>query len=178
LFSEGKTPVEVVMASDLPPGVVRATYREFWEFKGMHKLNVLYPEIEDYPPSLLKLLKIVEEQGMTEGEVINVLKLANNNELRDLQEKVEYFRNQIRNLELEKDKCTNDVLTLIRRIDELRETVSAYDSSLSEKREEIALLNQEQKRLDKLATNNDNVNKNDEGIEIFYTSGSWHDLNP
>jgi len=34
--------------------------------------------------------------------------------------------------------------------------------------EEIAFLNQEQKRLDKLATKNDNVNKNYEGIEIFY----------
>lgn len=61
---------------------------------------------------------------MGENEVINVLKLANNNELRDLQEKVEYFRNQIRNLELEKTKCTNDVLILTRRIDELRETVT------------------------------------------------------
>jgi hypothetical protein len=66
----------------------------------------------------------VEKQGMGENEVINVPKLANNNELRDLQEKVEYFRNQIRNLELEKTKCTNDVLILTRRIDELRETVT------------------------------------------------------
>jgi hypothetical protein len=47
---------------------------------------------------------------------------------------------------------------------------------LSEKREEIAIMNQEQKRLDKLATDNDNVNKNDEGMEIFYASGSWHNL--
>jgi chromosome segregation ATPase len=88
-----------------------------------------------------------------------------------------YLRDQINNLELEKAKCTNDVLILSKRIDELRETVNVYESSLSEKREEIAFLNQEQKRLDRLVTTN-NGNMNDEGIEIFYASGSWHNLNP
>ena len=48
-----------------------------------------------------------------------------------------------------------------------------YESSLNEKREEIAILNREQKRLD-----NYNGNRNDEGIEIFYASGSWHNLTP
>ena len=49
---------------------------------------------------------------MDENEVINVLKLANNNELRCLQDNVEYLRNGINNLELKKAKCTNHVLTL------------------------------------------------------------------
>jgi hypothetical protein len=43
--------------------------------------------------------------------------------------------------------------------------------------EEIAFLSLEQKRLDNLFANN-NGNKNDEGFEIFYASGSWHNLNP
>jgi hypothetical protein len=49
---------------------------------------------------------------------------------------------------------------------------------LNEKREEIACMNQELKRLDKLASKTDNVNKNSEEIEIFYASGNWHNLNP
>gem|GEM_PF-4979207 len=67
--------------------------------------------------------KIVNDLGMGEQELINVLKLANNNELSYLQDKVEYLRNEINNLELEKAKCTNHVHTLIKRIDELRETI-------------------------------------------------------
>jgi uncharacterized coiled-coil DUF342 family protein len=123
----------------------------------MHKLNVIYEEKKDSLPSFLKLHKIVEEQGMGEQEIINVLKLANNNELPYLQEKVEYFRNQIRNLELEKDKCTNDVLTLNRRIDHLTETVNVYESSLSKKREELADMNKELRRLHKsINDNNEN----------------------
>jgi len=172
LFSEGKAPVDVVIALDLPADQVQAIYREYWELKGMHKLNVVYEEAKDSLPSVLKLHKIVEEQGMSENEVINVLKLANNNELPYLQDKVEYLSTKINNLELEKAKCTNDVLILTKRIDELRETVNVYESSLSEKREQVARLNQEERRLENLATNN-NGNKNEEDVEIFYATGSW-----
>ncbi|MFZ0894099.1 MAG: hypothetical protein WAZ77_06315 [Candidatus Nitrosopolaris sp.] len=121
---------------------------------------------EEVLSSLLKLHQIVEKQGMGENEVISVLKLANNNELPYLQDKVEYLKNEINNLELEKAECTNHVLTLSKRIDFLTETGNMYDSSLNEKMEQIAFLNREQKRLDNHFTNN-NGNKNDEGIEIF-----------
>ena len=53
LFSDGKTPVEVVIALDLPADQVQAIYREFWELKRMHKLNVLYEEKKYSLPSLL-----------------------------------------------------------------------------------------------------------------------------
>ena len=106
-----------------------------------------------------------------------MLDLANHNQLEYLQDKVEYLRNEINNLDLKKTECTNHVLTLNKRVDDLTETVNMYESSLNEKREEIAFLNLEQKRLDNLVTSN-NGNKNDEGIEVFYASGSWHNLNP
>ena len=63
---------------------------------------------------------------MGENEVISVLKLANNNELPYLQDKVEYLKNEINNLELEKAECTNHVLTLSKRIDFLTETGNMY----------------------------------------------------
>ena len=83
-----------MIALDIPADEVHAIYREYWELKGMHKLNVLYEEKKDSLPSILKLHKIVKEQEMGEHEVINVLKLANNNELPYLQDKVEYLRNE------------------------------------------------------------------------------------
>jgi hypothetical protein len=49
---------------------------------------------------------------------------------------------------------------------------------LNEKREEIALLNQEQKRLDNLVTNNNGNNNNDNETEVIYASGDWHNLTP
>ncbi|MGB7955395.1 MAG: hypothetical protein WCF23_15560 [Candidatus Nitrosopolaris sp.] len=90
-----------------------------------------------------------------------------------------YLRDQINNLEPQKTKCTNHVLTLSKRIDELREMVDVYESSLNEKRDDMAFLNQEQRRLDNLSdTNNDNKNNESPDTEIFYASGSWHNLIP
>ena len=180
LFSEGMTPVQVVIALDIPPAEVHAIYREYLELNGMYDVLQIYDQIRysgKYSlPSFSRLHKIVNDLGMGEQQIINVLDLANHNQLEYLQGKVEYLRNEINNLELQKAECTNHILTLNRRIDDLIETGSIYESSLNEKREEIAFLNQEQERLDKLATNKDKVNKNDEGIEIFYASGSWHNL--
>jgi hypothetical protein len=50
-------------------------------------------------------------------------------------------------------------------------------ASTDEKREEIAFLNEERRRLDNLATNS-NGNKNDNDIEIYYATGSWQNVIP
>ncbi|MFZ0510540.1 MAG: hypothetical protein WAM14_02940 [Candidatus Nitrosopolaris sp.] len=70
LFSKGKTPVEVVIALDLPADEVRAIYRDYWALNVMHKLVEVYEEIRPYLSSILRLHKIVKEQGMGENEVI------------------------------------------------------------------------------------------------------------
>ena len=97
VFSEGKAPVDVVIAFDIPADEVRATYREFWELKRMHKLVEVYDQVKYSLRSYLELHKIVNDLVMGEQEIINVLKLANNNDLPYLQDKVEYLRNQINN---------------------------------------------------------------------------------
>jgi hypothetical protein len=49
----------------------------------------------------LGLHRIVRSKGMGEQEIVNVLKLANNNEIQFLQEKVDYLRNHLGNLEIQ-----------------------------------------------------------------------------
>ncbi|MGA8085012.1 MAG: hypothetical protein WB988_24425 [Candidatus Nitrosopolaris sp.] len=95
MLSEGKTPVEVVIALDLPAYHVQAIYREFWELNNMHELAEVYEEIRPYLSSILRLHKILNDLGMGEQEIINVLELANNHQLKHLQWKAEYLRNDI-----------------------------------------------------------------------------------
>ena len=73
---------------------------------------------------------------MEEHDVTNVLELAKNNQLEYLQWKVEYLRNDIDILEVQKAKATNDILKLNRIIDE-------FQSSLAQKRGETTYTNQE-----------------------------------
>jgi hypothetical protein len=102
LFSECKTPLNVAIALDLPADEVQAIHREFWELKGMYRIAQIYEEARYDLPGLLTLHKIVKDLGMQEQEIINVLKLANSHQLEHLQSKVEYLRNGIDRLEVQK----------------------------------------------------------------------------
>ena len=51
LFSEGKTPIDVVIDLDLPPDEVREMYRQYLGLKDMHELVGAYDRMENYLPS-------------------------------------------------------------------------------------------------------------------------------
>jgi hypothetical protein len=138
LFLEGKTPVEVVIAIDLPTDEVQAIYREYWELKRMYKLVQIYGAKYDLH-SLLRLHKILNDLRMGEQEIIRVLELANHNQLQYLQDKVEYLSNEVKMLDEEKANCTKHLLLLNKRRDEYIESMSTYESSLAQKREKIAM---------------------------------------
>jgi hypothetical protein len=111
-------------------------YREYWELTGMYKLAQIYDEARYDIYGLLRLHKIVKDMGLGEKEIIKVLELAKYDELERLQWKVEYLRNEVNTLEMEKWKSTNQILKLNRMIDE-------FQSSLAQKRGEMAYMNQE-----------------------------------
>ncbi len=74
LFSEGKSPVEVVIALNLDAGTVRAIYYNYWELEGMHILQQIYDELGDNNLlGLIKLYKIFKDLGMKEHDIRNVL---------------------------------------------------------------------------------------------------------
>jgi DNA-binding transcriptional MerR regulator len=87
----------------------------------MYILAQIYDEAKY---ALLRLHKIVKDLGMEEHEIINVLELANSHHLEHLQWKVEYLRNDIEMLEVQKTKCSNHILILNRRIDKFQETLN------------------------------------------------------
>ena len=60
MFLEGKTPVEVAIALDIPADQVQAIYREFWELNNMHELAEVYEEIRPYLSSVLRLHKVLK----------------------------------------------------------------------------------------------------------------------
>jgi hypothetical protein len=122
MFSEGNDRVDVALA--LPADEVQAIYREFWELKGMYRLAQIYDEARYDLPGFLRLHKIVKDLGMQEQEIINVLNLANSHQLKHLQWKVEYLRNDIDMLEVQKTKASNHILILNRRIDKFQGTLS------------------------------------------------------
>ncbi|MGC1928162.1 MAG: hypothetical protein WA667_04255 [Candidatus Nitrosopolaris sp.] len=131
LFSEGKSPVEVVIALDLPAQFVEAKYQEYWECNRMFELVQIYYEAKYDLHDLLRLHRIIKRLGMQEQDIVKVLELAKHNQLRYLQGKVEYLENQIFMLEGQKTKATNHLLVLNRRIDEFEGRLNMFAKSTS-----------------------------------------------
>jgi hypothetical protein len=86
----------------------------------MYELGQIYDEAEYGLHGLLRLHRIFKDLGMVKHDIHNVLELAKNDQLQYLQWKVEYLRNDVDMLEVQKTKCTNGILKLNRIMDEFQ----------------------------------------------------------
>jgi hypothetical protein len=108
LFLHGKRPVDVAVKLDLSASEINRIYQDFWKLKRLHKLTVVYKEIEPYLSSFLKLFKIIKKNSISELEIVNAIKYAN--ELPHLQSEVQRLRDEVQDLEDKKDRCKADLL--------------------------------------------------------------------
>ena len=75
---------------------------------------------------------------MGKAEIINVMKLANNNELQYLQGRADYLRNLVRRLEIEYLNMEASLTILSNRIKSI-ETPNMYQPSIDEMKEKASL---------------------------------------
>jgi hypothetical protein len=174
MFSEGKTPVEVVIALDLPAHFVEAKYYEYWQCKRMFELADIY-EAKYELPELLRLHRITKRLGMEQQDIIKVLELAKHNQLQYLQWKVQHLENQVSMLELKKTKATNDVLKLSKTIDEFEERFNMYVPWLQQKGQ-VGYMNHESRMLEgPVNYNAGNLyahrDANWYALDVYYTDG-------
>jgi uncharacterized coiled-coil protein SlyX len=140
LFSEFKSPIDVIIALDLSANQVRAIYQEYLELDGMSRLARIYEEAKYDLDDLLRLHRIVKLLGLEKHDIISALELIKHNQLETLQWKVGYLRDEINMLQWEKRKSTSHVFNLER-------TINEYEESLAQKRAEMAYLNRECRKL-------------------------------
>jgi hypothetical protein len=141
LFSEFKSPIDVIIALDLPANQVREIYLEYLELDGMNRLAKIYEEAKYDLDDLLRLHRIVKVLGLEKHDIISAFELIKHNQLETLQAKVQNLRNDMDMLENEKTKAASTLFRLKRMIGEAEE-------SLAQKRREITHLNQESGKSD------------------------------
>ena len=135
------------LRKNLPAHYVQAKYQEYWECKRMFKLVQIYEEAKYDLHDLLRLHNIFKELGVGEHDIRNVFELVKEHQLEHLQGKVEYLKNEMFVLELEKMKATNHILVLNKRIDGFQGTLNIYDSPWVQKTGEMTYMNQEPRML-------------------------------
>jgi hypothetical protein len=140
MLSEDQSPTQVIIELDLPPEEMRMIYRQYLETENMYDFLQVYDQIRHSTYSIssfLRLHRIVEDLGMREQQLINVLNLANHNQLEHLQWTVEYLANEVNTLEEEKRKCTTDIAILNNRRDVCMKAEYRYESHLAQPREKV-----------------------------------------
>ena len=100
LFSQGKTPVQVAIELNLRESQVTSYHKEYWNLKGLYKLNLVYEEIKDDIAYFVKLHRLSKAAGMNTEHVVNLLEIANNslpvieNRYENLQTNVNYLESK------------------------------------------------------------------------------------
>jgi predicted transcriptional regulator len=77
LFSQGKTPLEVAIKLNLEAVIAIQYHQQYYMLLECTEFTKIYPLIKDNPIPFVNLVKLVLNSGMGDGEVVELLKIAN-----------------------------------------------------------------------------------------------------
>jgi hypothetical protein len=151
LFSNRKTPLEVAIELNLRESEVTKFNREYWKLKQQHNLNMVYEETKGNLEPFLRLYKLSKAAGMNVQQVVNLLKIANNN-LLDIQCRYERLKRELNTLEFDKQQSHRTIAYFNNKIETQRKALTSYRISSIRERRQIENLNNEKTRFEALVT--------------------------
>ena len=77
LYVQQKTPVEVAIKLNLEAEKAINYYHEYLNLLGITEFTKAYLQVKDNPWPFLDLVKLTQNSGMKDGEVVELLKIAN-----------------------------------------------------------------------------------------------------
>jgi len=80
LFSQGRNLIEVAVALNVRESEVTRFYKEYLKLNQMHDLNMIYEELKGDIIPFLKLYRSAKAADMSVEHVVNLLRIANNND--------------------------------------------------------------------------------------------------
>jgi hypothetical protein len=133
LFSERKTPLEVAIALNLGESEATKFYKEYWKLKRLHNLTLIYEETKGDIDPFLRLYKLSKAAGMNVQQVVNLLKIANNN-LLDIQCRYERLKREVNTLENNKQQLHRTMAYFNNQIETQRKALTSYRVSSMRKK--------------------------------------------
>ena len=149
LFSEGKTPLQVAITLNLEAEKAIQYHQQYYMLLGCTEFTKVYLQIKDNPWAYVNLVKLALNSGMGDGEVIELLKIANGHLPRV---KLEYDRlkAELNSLDDEKSNSTEDYHRLSNEISGMKTTVDQLQLTTKESKDEKAKLELQKIRLQNL----------------------------
>ena len=167
LFSEGKTPLEVSIALNLRESEATKFYKEYWNLKQLHNLNMVYEETKDDIGYFIKLYNLAKAKGMGVQQVVDLLAIANN-DLPAIEERFKRLRNDVSTLQSQKYTCKRNLYQLNNQIASTTKLLNSSRISCKRERRKAENLCNEKAKLEALVI--EVKSNNEEYIKIKQTA--------
>jgi|GEM_PF-521049 len=145
LYVQQKTPLEVAIALNLEADKAIRYYHEYFKLLGITKFTRVYLQIKDNPMRFVNLFKLYQNSGTDEGEIIELLRIANGylprvrleydrvkEEKNSLQAELNSWKAALNNEVRTYQQFVDSNITLKKRENELQQTINELEAIKSE----------------------------------------------
>jgi predicted transcriptional regulator len=168
LYSQDKTPLDVAITLGLKSEEALRYHQEYYMLLGCTEFTKVYLQIKDNPWAYVNLVKLALNSGMGDGEVIELLKIANGH-LPRVRLEYDRLKAELNSLEDEKSNSTENYHRLCNEVSGLESTVDQLQLTIKESKDEKAKLELQKIRLQNFVKdfqdNNIEYNKVKQAIE-------------
>jgi hypothetical protein len=168
LYSQDKTPLEVAITLGLKSEEALRYHQEYFMLLGCTEFTKVYLRIKDNPWPYVNLVKLAQDSGMSDNEVVELLKIAKGH-LPRVGLEYDRLKAELNSLEVEKSNSTKDYHRLSNELSEMKTTVDQLQLTIKESKDEKAKLELQKIRLQNFVKdfqdNNIEYNKAKQAIE-------------
>jgi predicted transcriptional regulator len=171
LYVHQKTPLEVAIALNLEADKAIRYYHEYFKLLGITEFTRVYLQIKDNPIRFVNLFKLYQNSGTDEGEIIELLRIANGylprvrleydrvkEEKNSLQAELNSWKAALNNEVRTYQQFVDSNIALKKRENELRQTIDELEAKKAEL--------QKPKLTEPLPEFNENSDNKDVNIEV------------
>jgi hypothetical protein len=172
LFSQGKNPIEVAVALNVRESEVTRFYKEYLKLNQMQDLNMVYAELKGDIIPFLKLYRSAKAADMRVEHVVNLLKVAKNNNdnvnntnnntnsnLPAVEHRYQKLKQEVNSLESRKLNSNRTLQDLRKRISNSRKALDACVLTHKQQIEKISKLQSKKIELEALVKRFENDNE-------------------
>ncbi|HZD36843.1 MAG TPA: hypothetical protein VE130_16680 [Nitrososphaeraceae archaeon] len=183
LYVQHKTPIDVAIALNLEADKAILYHQQYYMLLGCTEFTKVYLQIKDNPWPYVNLVRLVQNARMGDGEVIELLKIANvylprvrleydrlREENRTLEAKIKSWNAGLNNIAITYQQFVDRNLALKNREDELQVSISKKKYKEAELQKTISSLQQHIAEVQENKVYNDNLNFEIKQEEIIFSN--------
>ncbi len=135
LYSQDKTPLEVAIALGLKAKEVLRYHHEYFMLLGCYEFTNVYPQIKDNPWTYVNLVKLAHDSGMSDEDVVELLKIAKGH-LPRVQLEYDRLKAELNTLGDEKSNSAKEHQQLCNEISEMKTIADQLQLDMKESKDE------------------------------------------